>query len=60
MDFKKDTSFTFEEMVLEYHRQGFSINKLAEMTDTPVVKIMEILRKSDEHLDDIEAELDAI
>jgi hypothetical protein len=49
-----------EEMVLEYHKQGFSISKLAEMTDTPVVKIMEILRKTDEQLDDIEADLDSM
>ena len=46
-----------EEMVLEYYKQGFSINKLAELTDTPIVKVMEILRNLDEELEDIDEEL---
>ena len=46
-----------EEMVLENYKQGFSINKLAELTDTPIVKVMEILRGLDEELEDIDEEL---
>ncbi len=46
-----------EEMVLEYYKQGFSITKLAELTDTPIVKVMEILRNLDEELEDIDDEL---
>jgi predicted methyltransferase len=46
-----------EEMVLEYYKQGFSIHKLAELTDTPIVKVMEILRGLGEVLDDIDQEL---
>ncbi len=49
-----------EEMVLEYHKQGFSIHKLAELTDTPIVMVMEILRGLDEDLEDIDDELDEI
>ena len=49
-----------EEMVLEYYKQGFSINKLSEMTDTPIVKILEILRKTDEQLEDLIEDLDDI
>ena len=49
-----------EEMVVEYYKQGFSINKLAELTDTPIVKIMEILRGLDEELDDMDDELGEI
>lgn len=52
-----NSQLTKEEMVLEYYKQGFSINKLAKMTDTPVVKVMEILRKSDEQLDDLHEDL---
>jgi hypothetical protein len=46
-----------EEMVIEYYKQGFSIGKLAEMTDTSIAQIMEILRGLDEELDDIDEEL---
>ena len=46
-----------EEMVIEYHKQGFSIKKLAEIADTSIVQVMEILRGLDEELEDIEEEL---
>lgn len=46
-----------EEMVIEYYKQGFSIAKLAEMTDTSIAQIMEILRGLDEELEDIDEEL---
>jgi hypothetical protein len=49
-----------EEMVLEYHRQGYSIKKLAEITDTSITQVMEILRGLDEELEDIYEELDEI
>jgi hypothetical protein len=46
-----------EEMVIEYYKQGFSIKKLAEITDTSITQIMEILRDLDEELEDIDEEL---
>jgi len=49
-----------EEMVLEYYKQGFSIKKLAEMTDTSIAQIMQILRGLDEELEDIDQELSEI
>ncbi len=49
-----------EEMVIEYYKQGFSIAKLAEMTDTSIAQIMQILRGLDEELEDIDQELSEI
>jgi len=49
-----------EEMVIEYYKQGFSIKKLAEMTDTSIAQIMQILRGLDEELEDIDQELSEI
>jgi hypothetical protein len=49
-----------KEMVLKYYKQGFSIKKLAEITDTSITQIMEILRDLDEVLEDIDEELDEI
>jgi hypothetical protein len=46
-----------EEMVMEYYKKGFSIAKLAEIADVPIGRVMDILKKLDEQLDDIEAEL---
>ncbi len=46
-----------EEMVLDYHKKGFSIHKISELTDTPLVKVMEILSRTDEELEDLEEEL---
>jgi hypothetical protein len=46
-----------EEMVIEYYKQGFSIKKLAEITNASIAQIMEILRDIDEALEDIEEEL---
>ena len=45
------------EMVLDYHKKGFSIHKISQLTSTPVAKIMEILSKVDEELEDLEEEL---
>jgi hypothetical protein len=44
-----------EEMVIEYYKHGFSIKKLAEITDTPIAQ--EILRELDEELEGIDEEL---
>jgi hypothetical protein len=49
-----------EKMVIEYYKQGFSIKKLAEITDTSVIQIMEILKGLDEVLEDLSEELDEI
>ncbi|UCE38397.1 MAG: hypothetical protein JSW00_03990 [Thermoplasmata archaeon] len=49
-----------EEMVIEYYKQGFSIKKLAEMTDTSIAQIMQILRGLNEELEDIDQELSEI
>ena len=48
------------EMVIEYYNQGFSIAKLAEITDTSIAQIMEILRGLDEELEDLDQELSEI
>ena len=45
-------------MIIKYHKQGFSIKKLPEITDTSIAQIMEILRGLDEKLDDIDEEMD--
>jgi hypothetical protein len=49
-----------EEMVIEYYKQGFSIKKLAEMTDTSIAQIIQILRGLDDELEDIDQELSEI
>ena len=49
-----------EELVIKYHKQGFSMKKIAEITDTSITQIMEILRGLDEELEDIYEELDDI
>ena len=49
-----------KEMVIEYYNQGFSIAKLAEITDTSIAQIMEILRGLDEELEDLDQELSEI
>ena len=49
-----------EEMILENYKQGFSIKKLAEITDTSLTQIMEILRGLDEVLENLDDELDEI
>lgn len=43
-----------------YHKQGFSIKKLSEITDTSIAQIMEILKTLDEELEDTNEELDEI
>ena len=46
-----------EEMVIDYHEKGYSITKIAEISDIPVNKVMEILRDLDEELESISEEL---
>ncbi|MFH1774172.1 MAG: hypothetical protein ABH874_04340, partial [Methanobacteriota archaeon] len=45
-----------EEMVLDYHKKGFSISKISQLTETPVTKVMGILSKLGEELEDIDEE----
>ena len=45
-------------LILNYHKQGFSIKKISEITDTSIGQIMQIIRDPDEELDDIDEELD--
>ena len=49
-----------KELVIEYYKQGFSIKKLSEITDTSITRIMGILKTLDEELGDIDEELDEI
>lgn len=53
-------SVVVEEMVLEYHRKGFSISRISQLTDTPAARVMEILSKLGEELEDLDAELGEI
>lgn len=49
-----------EEMVLNYHGKGYSISKIAQMVDVPVIKVLEILRNLNEELEDIKEQLEEI
>jgi predicted HTH domain antitoxin len=47
-------------MILDYHRKGYSITKIAELVDTPIERVMEVLSKLNEELHDINEELEDI
>jgi hypothetical protein len=49
-----------EEMVIHYHEVGYSIGRMAELTDTPITRIMDILRGMDEEIGDIDEEMGLI
>jgi hypothetical protein len=49
-----------EEMILDYHRKGYSITRIAELVDTPIERVMEVLSKLNEELHDINEELEDI
>jgi hypothetical protein len=49
-----------EEMILDYHRKGYSISKISQLTDTPISMVMETLAKLDEELQDLDEELKEI
>lgn len=46
-----------DEMILDYHRKGFSIHKIAELTEAPISRVLEVLSKLGEELEDLEEEL---
>lgn len=46
-----------EEMIIDYYHKGYSIHKISEMTDTPISRVLEVLSKLGEDLEDLEAEL---
>lgn len=46
-----------EEMILDYHKKGFSISKISQLTEAPITKVMETLSKLGEELEDIDEEL---
>ncbi|MFA4956777.1 MAG: hypothetical protein WC556_07360 [Candidatus Methanoperedens sp.] len=40
-----------EELIIEYHRKGYSISSIAENTDVGIAKVMDVLSKLDEESD---------
>jgi transposase len=48
-----------EELIIEYHRKGYSISSIAENTDVPVSKVMDVLSRLDEE-SDVEKSLEEI
>jgi hypothetical protein len=48
-----------EELIIEYHRNGYSISSIAENTDATIAKVMDVLSKLDEE-SDVEKTLEEI
>ncbi|MDO8727072.1 MAG: hypothetical protein Q7J35_13470 [Candidatus Methanoperedens sp.] len=48
-----------EELIIEYHRKGYSISSIAETTDVPIAKVMDVLSRLDEE-SDVEKTLEEI
>lgn len=48
-----------EELIIEYHRTGYSISRIAENIDVPIAKVMDVLSRLDEETD-IEKTLEEI
>ncbi len=40
-----------EELIIEYHRKGYSISKIAENIDVPIAKVMDVLSRLNEAID---------
>ncbi len=40
-----------EELIVEYHRKGYSISRIAENIDVPIGKVMDVLSRLDEESD---------
>ncbi len=40
-----------EELIIEYHRKGHSISRIAENIDVPIAKVMDVLSRLDEETD---------
>ncbi|MDD5615753.1 MAG: hypothetical protein PHH85_06075 [Candidatus Methanoperedens sp.] len=48
-----------EELIIEYHRKGYSISRIAENIDVPIGKVMDVLSRLNEE-SDIEKTLEEI
>lgn len=48
-----------EELIIEYHRKGYSISRIAENIDVPIAKVMDVLSRFNEE-SDIEKTLEEI
>ncbi len=48
-----------EELIIEYHRKGYSISRIAENIDVPIAKVMDVLSGLNEE-SDIEKTLEEI
>jgi len=49
-----------EEMVILYHKEGYSISRIAQLTDSTIGNVMSILRTLDEVSEDIDEDWDFI
>lgn len=47
------------ELIIEYHRKGYSISSIAENIDVPIARVMDVLSRLNEE-DDIEKTLEEI
>ncbi|MFZ3382896.1 MAG: hypothetical protein WA144_03120 [Candidatus Methanoperedens sp.] len=48
-----------EELIIEYHKKGYSISRIAENIDVPIGKVMDVLSRLNEE-SDIDKTLDRI
>src|SRR5574341_1270178 len=48
-----------EELIIEYHRKGYSISRIAKTIDIPIAKVMDVLSRLDEE-SDVDKDLDDI
>jgi predicted methyltransferase len=48
-----------EELIIEYHRKGYSISKISEKIDVPLARVMDVLSRLNEE-SEIDKELDEI
>ena len=48
-----------EELIIDYHRKGYSISRIAENIDVPIAKVMDVLSRLNEE-SDIEKTLEEI
>ena len=48
-----------EELIIEYHRKGYSISRIAENIDVPIARVMDVLSRLNEE-SDIEKTLEEI
>lgn len=40
-----------EELIIEYHRKGYSISKITENMEVPIAKVMDVLSRLNEETD---------